>query len=404
MINKKMKVSTNFQRIKELLNRGVAEIIERSHLEKKLRSGKRLRVKLGIDPTAPYLHLGHSIVLRKLRQFQELGHQIVFLIGDFTAQIGDPSARLNKRRPLTPEEVKKNMATYKAQAGKILDIKKVEIRYNSEWYKKKDSSFFLDLTSRFTFARLIERDDFQERIKKNIEITMLELIYPILQGYDSVVLKADVEIGGTDQKFNLLFARRVQKKYGQIPEDIITVPLLIGTDGVRKMSQSFGNYIKLTENPNSMFGQIMSIPDTLIWHYFELLTNLPKREIKTLKEKVEHFQITPKDAKSRLAKEIVAFYYGKKQASRAEKEFERVFKKGELPTEISKVKVFKKPFNILDLLLKTKLALSKSEAKRLVLQGGVKIDGLVQKDWKKTIKVKKGMIIQVGKRRFVKVI
>ena len=233
---------------------------------------------------------------------------------------------------------------------------------------------------------------------------MLELIYPILQGYDSVVLKADVELGGTDQKFNLLFARRVQKKYGQSPEDIITVPLLIGTDGVRKMSQSLGNYIKLTEDPNKMFGQIMSIPDTLIWHYFELLTDLSQKEIKNLKEKVERSQLTPKEAKNRLAKEIVTFYYGKKVAQIAQKEFERVFKEKKFPSEMPKIKISKKELKILDLLLKIKLASSKSEAKRLILQGGVKINGSIQKDWRKIIKVKKDMVVQVGKRKFVKII
>jgi len=399
-----MRPNANIRKIKELLNKGVAEIIEKSHLEKRLKSGKKLRVKLGIDPTASDLHLGHSVVLKKLRQFQELGHQVIFLIGDFTAQIGDPSARLDKRRSLTRKEVERNMATYKAQASKILNIKKVEIRYNSEWYRKKNSSFFLDLTSRFTFARLIERDDFQQRIKKNIEVSMLELIYPILQGYDSVVLQADVELGGTDQKFNLLFARKVQKKYGQSPEDIVTVPLLIGTDGVRKMSQSLGNYIRLTEDPYKMFGQIMSIPDILIWHYFELLTDLPQKEIKKLQEKVQQFQLTPKDAKNKLAKEIVTFYYGKKIAEKTEKEFERVFKEKKLPSEMPKVKISERVLNILDLLLKLKLASSKSEAKRLILQKGVKINGLVEKDWRRNIRIKKGMILQVGKRKFVKII
>lgn len=392
------------QKIEEVLAKGVEEVINKDHLRKRLRAGECLRIKFGIDPTSADLHLGHLIPLRKLKQFQDLGHQVIFLIGDFTAQIGDPSGRLDMRKILTESEIKQNMKDYVKQAGGVLDMAKVEIRYNSEWYKKKGADFLMDLTSRFTYARLIERDEFKKRIKQDIDVSMLELLYPLLQGYDSVVLKADVEIGGTDQKFNLVFARKVQKKYKQPLQDIMTLSLLVGTDGVRKMSKSYGNYIKLTEEPIKMFGQIMSIPDLLIWHYFNLLTNLPSRGIELIKNKVYKTLATPKEAKLKLAKEIVAVCHNKKAADLAEKEFNRVFKEKKLPSEIPEVKIDQKTLNILDLLVETKLASSKSEAKRLILQKGVKINGESQKDWGKTIKIKKGQIIKVGKRKFIKTI
>jgi len=389
--------------IEEVLTWGVEEIINKIHLKKRLKSGVKLRVKFGIDPTSPNLHLGHLIPLKKLRQFQELGHQVIFLIGDFTAMIGDPSARLGKRRPLTEKEIKKNMRDYINQAGKVLDIEKVEVHYNSEWYGRKKADFLMDLASRFTYARLIERDEFKKRIEKDIDVTMLELLYPLLQGYDSVELKSDLEIGGTDQKFNLLFARKVQKKYNFPQQDIMTLSLLIGTDGERKMSKSYGNYIKITEEPSRMFGQLMSIPDTLIWHYFKLLTNLPLKEIELIKDKVYKTLLTPKEAKLRLAGEIVTLLHNAKSAKKAEREFERVFKEKKLPTAIPGIKIKEKTLNILDLLVKTKLASSKSEAKRLILQKGVKFDGVLQENWQKNVQIKKGMVIQVGKRKFIKI-
>jgi len=397
-------VNTDPKKIEEVLTRGVKEVINKAHLEKKLKSGDKLRIKFGIDPTSADLHLGHSVPLRKLKQFQELGHQVIFLIGDFTAKIGDPSARLDKRRPLTEREIKRNMRDYIKQAAKILNMKKVEIRLNSEWYGKKGAAFLMDLASRFTYARLIERDEFKKRIERDIDISMLELIYPLLQGYDSVELKADVEIGGADQKFNLLFARKVQKKYNQPQQDIITVPLLVGTDGVRKMSKSYRNFIKLTEEPLKMFGQIMSIPDLLIWHYFKLITNLSLEEIEEIKKNVNLTILTPKEAKIKLAREIVGIYHGKEVAKKAEKEFEKIFKERKLPSRIPEIKIKEKTLNILDLLVKTKLAPSKSEAKRLILQKGVKINGQTQKDWQKIIEIKKGMVIQVGKRKFIRLI
>lgn len=394
---------TKSQKIKELLTRGVEEVINKQHLEKRLKSGEKLRIKFGIDPTGSELHLGHSVPFRKLRQFQDLGHKVVFLIGDFTAMIGDPSGRMEARKPLTKRQIKNNMKHYIDQSAKVLNIKKVEVRYNSEWYKKIGVMFLMDLTSRFTFARVTERDDFKRRIKEDIDVSMLELIYPLLQGYDSVELKADVEIGGRDQKFNLLMGRKVQKKYGRPQQDIITVPLLEGIDGVRKMSKSYKNYIGLRESPEKIYGKIMSIPDNIIWKYFNLVTDISLKEIENMKQKIHRVLLLPKDLKVRLAKEIVAIYHSKKAALAAEREFEKVFKKKGLPSRIPGIRIKGKKFNILDLLVKTKLVSSKSEAKRLVLQRGIKINSKVQEDWKKVVEIKKGLIVQVGKRRFAKI-
>lgn len=395
---------TDTQKIEELLVRGVGEVISKDHLLKRLKSGERLRVKFGIDPTSADLHLGHSIPLRKLKQFQDLGHQVIFLIGDFTAQIGDPSGRSDMRKMLSEKEIKQNMKDYIKQATRILDMPKVEIRYNSEWYKQKGAGFLMDLSSRFTYARLIERKEFKERIKQDIDVSLLELTYPLLQGYDSVELKSDVEIGGTDQKFNLVFARKVQKKYGQPQQDIITLPLLVGLDGQRKMSKSYGNYIKLTEDPSVMFGQIMSMPDLLIWHYFNLLTDLPTKEIEEIKHRVNKELMFIKDAKMLLARKVVTIYHGEKKAELAEKEFNKVFKEGGLPSNVPEVEIREGRLGILDLLVKLKLASSKSEAQRLVEQGGVRIGEEAQKDWRKIVEIKKGEVIQVGKRKFIKII
>jgi len=396
-------VNTDPKKIKEVLGRGVEEVIIKKHLERRLGGGKKLRVKFGIDPTSTDLHLGHSIPLRKLKQFQELGHQVIFLIGDFTAQIGDPSGRVATRKPLSERQIKRNMRDYVKQASKILDLNKVEVRYNSEWYKKKGISFLMRLSSQFSYARLIEREEFKRRIKRGIDVSMLELLYPLLQGYDSVELKADVEIGGTDQKFNLLFARKVQKKYNLPQQDIMTLSLLIGTDGSAKMSKSFNNYIKLTEKPFKMFGQIMSIPDTLIWHYFRLLTDLPLKEIEKMEKEVRGFLLSPRNAKAKLAREIVKLYHGERAAQKAEVEFNRIFKEKKLPSEIPVFRTSKKMSPILDLIFESGLASSRSQAKRLILQKAVEIDKKLITDWKEKIKLKDGMILRVGKRKFIKI-
>lgn len=382
-------------KIKLLLDRGTEEVIVKSHLEERLNSKKKLRVKFGIDPTVPDLHLGHAVPLLKLKEFQDLGHQAVLLVGDFTAMIGDPSGRTNARKPLTKTEVKKNMADYIEQAAKILDIKKVEIRYNSEWFLKKGMDFLTQITSRFTHAQLIEREDFQRRIKEGIDITLLELIYPLLQGYDSVELKADVEIGGTDQKFNLLMGRKVQQRFDQPEQDIIMVPLLVGIDGEKKMSKSSGNYIGLNEDSFKMFGKTMSIPDKIMGKYFELLTKVSLKEISGL---------DPKSQKLRLAWEIVNFYHGNKAADKAKEEFNRVFKEREAPTEIESIKISPRSIGAKELLVKCDLAKSLSEAQRLIEQGAVSIDEQIVKDWRQKILISKPTILKVGKYRFVKLI
>ena len=393
------------EQINELLTRGVAEVINKEHLEGRLKNGEKLRVKLGIDPTRPDLHLGHAVVLRKLRQFQNAGHKAVFIVGDFTATIGDPSGRSELRPKLTAGEIKRNMKNYISEAGKVLDMKKADVRYNSQWYRNKGISFLMELTSKFTIARSLERDDFQKRLKEDRDISILEVYYPIMQGYDSVEVSADVELGGTDQKFNLLMGRKVQKRYGFPEQDIMTMPLLEGTDGTRKMSKSLGNYIGLSEDPDKMFAKIMSIPDDLMVKYFTLLTDVAESEIEQLKRDRLNPSIagrSPKKWKETLSFEIVRAYHGEKEANRAEKEFERVFSSHEDPSEMREVKVSNKAINIADLLIKTGLAASRGEARRLLAQGGVKIDGGAAKDAKEEIAVKEGMVVQVGRRKFAR--
>jgi len=395
---------TNSQKIEEILNRGTEEVIDKDHLTRELRSGKKLRIKFGIDPTSSDLHLGHSILLRKLKQFQSLGHDVILLIGDFTATIGDPSGQSAQRKQLTVAEVKKNMKDYTKQAGKFLDLKKVKIEYNGKWYNKKGEAFLLDLFSKFTVTRLLERDDFQNRLKGGLDISMLELAYPLLQGYDSVELKVNVEIGGNDQKFNLLTGRKVQKRYDLPEQDIITVPLLEGTDGVRKMSKSYNNYIGVSEKPSQIYGKVMSIPDELMWRYFELVTEVPLKEIEKLKQENQKQIISPRDIKAKLSREIVKICYSEKEAQKAENEFNRIFREKELPTDLVKFRVNRPEVPILELLVETGLVLSKSEAKRLILQKGVKINGEIKLNWQEIVKINRGTIIQVGKKKFLKLI
>jgi len=386
-------------KIEEILNKGVEKVIKRQELSKKLMSKRKLRVKHGVDPTTKDLHLGHSVVYLKLKELQVLGHKIVFLIGDFTGRFGDPSEKLETRTLKPKKEVRSLAQNYLRQVGKVLDLKKTEVRYNSEWYDKMKADELLMLMSRFTTARMLERDMFQERMKKGLDIGLHEPVYPVLQAYDSVMLKSDLTVCGIDQLFNELQARDLQEKFGQKPQDIIATKILIGTDGKRKMSQSLGNYIGIEEKPEEQYGKVMSIPDELIFNYFELTTKISLRELSSLKKG----RSNPRDLKARLAREIVAMYHNKTAAEKAEREFEKVFKKKELPTDIPKIKIKRAKFNILDLLVRAKLVSSKSEAKRLILQGGVKIDGEKQKDWKKNVEIKKGRIIQVGKRKFVKI-
>ncbi len=386
-----------------LIKRGVVEIISEEELIKKLDSGKKLRVKFGADPSAPDLHLGHTVALRKLRHFQELGHTVVFIIGDFTAMVGDPSGRSSTRKRLSRAEVMENAKTYQEQVFKILDKSKTEVRYNSEWFDKLTFEEVLNLTSKYTVARMLERDDFEKRFRSRNPISIMEFLYPLMQGYDSVMVGADVEIGGTDQKFNLLVGRELQVEYGQEPQVVITLPLLEGTDGVRKMSKSYGNYIGINEKPFDMFGKVMSIPDTLIFKYFELLTDTPLEEIERMKKAIEDGD-NPRDIKALLAKRIVAFFYGEEEAEKASEEFDKVFKYKEIPEEIEEFKLPKGRYKVVDTLVQLKVSPSKSEVRRMIQGGGLYIDGQRITDIGYEFELNKEMIIKIGKRKFVKLI
>lgn len=398
------RVKTDEEKISKLLIRGVDEVIELEHLKERLTRGDKLRVKLGIDPTAKDLHLGHTVVLRKLKQFQDAGHRAVFIIGDFTATIGDPSGRSELRPSLTREQIKDNMKNYLKEAGRVIDIKKAEVRYNSEWYKDKDLGDLMDLAGKFTIARLLERDDFQKRLKGEQDISLLEILYPILQGYDSLEIKADLELGGTDQKFNLLMGRKVQKRYGQAEQDIITVPLIEGLDGVKKMSKSIGNYIGISDKINDMFGKVMSVPDDLMVKYFTLLTDVPEKDIELLKLDQLNPSIakkSPKEWKEMLAFELVKIYHGEKEAIKAKDEWNRVFSKKEWPSKIEEFEV-KSDSMPLDIFIAGWLKISNSEAKRLINeQNAVRVNDNLIIDW--NYEVKKGDMVQVGSRKFIKI-
>lgn len=389
------------EKIQELLTRGVEKIIIKESLEKKLKTKKKLRIKYGVDPTTKDLHLGHAVICHKLKEFQDLGHQIIFLIGDFTARFGDPTDKKEMRGLRNKKEIEEMAENYIKQIKKILNLKKLEIRRNSEWFDKFSGEGILRLQSHFTLARMLERDMFQERIKRGEEIFYHEPVYPMLQAYDSVVLKSDLTIVGNDQLFNEIQGRELQKKYNQKPQDIITMPLLIGIDGKMKMSQSLGNYIALTEEPLEQYGKIMSLPDELIFHYFELCTRIPLKEINQFKTALKT-GANPRDFKACLAREIVKLYHGSSKANEAEKEFEKIFRKHQEPSKIPFCKLSLKQCKLPELLIKTKLTSSKSEARRLIEQGGVKINGKAIKNWQKEIKLKEGMIIQRGKRKFIK--
>jgi tyrosyl-tRNA synthetase len=387
----------------EIFTRGVEEVIVREHLGQAMRSGRKLRVKFGIDPTAPDLHLGHTVPLRKLRGFQDLGHKAVLIIGDFTAMVGDPSGRNEARKPLSEKEIRANLKRYLSQAGKILDIKKAEVRYNSEWHKKGGVASLCGLMSKVSVQRALERDDFQNRMGRGEEVSMLEAVYPLLQGYDSVAVRSDVEIGGADQKFNLLMGRRIQRRCNQKEQDILTTWLIEGTDGGRKMSKSAGNYIGLRESPENMFGKIMSVPDHLIVKYFITLTSVPAAEVEVMRRETDAGNTNPRDLKLRLGGEIVSMYHSARAARKAREGFIRTFSKHELPEEIPAVKLgHGGAWDPAALLTAAGLAPSKSEARRLVAQGAVEIDGQVLALRVKTVTVERGMVIRVGKRRFVK--
>jgi tyrosyl-tRNA synthetase len=389
----------------KILKRGVVEVIPEEELKEKLersiKENKPLRIKLGADPSAPDLHLGHTVPLRKLRQFQDLGHEVYFLIGDFTGMIGDPSGKSSTRKRLTREEVFKNAETYKKQIFKILDPSKTNVVFNSSWCEKMSFADVLDLTSRYTVARMLERDDFAKRYKEGRSISLIEFLYPLIQGYDSVVLKADVEVGGTDQKFNLLVGRELQKEYGQSQQVVMTLPLLEGTDGINKMSKSLGNYIGIAEEPKEMFGKLMSIPDELILKYFELLTDVPIDEIKNYEKRMKAGE-NPRDFKVLLAKTIVAQYHSRIAAEEAFAEFEKVFKNKGVPDEIQEITINDKA-KIIDILVESKLLSSRSEVRRMLQQDAVYVNGERVKDENFLIFSGNNTIIKVGKRKFLKV-
>lgn len=378
-----------------LIKKGTCEIISEQELIAKIKTCKPLSIKFGADPTAPDIHLGHTVVLRKLRQFQEIGHKIIFIIGDFTARIGDPSGRSEIRKVLSEKQVLENAKTYQAQIFKILDKSKTQVVYNSEWLSLMKPEEIMGLASKYTVARMIERDDFKKRYHQGKEISILEFLYPLLQGYDSVVVKADVELGGTDQKFNLLVGRELQRDYMVDSQVVITMPLLEGTDGVRKMSKSYNNYVGVLEEAQEMFGKLMAIPDSLMEKYFTLLTDTMWEDVKTLH---------PKEAKKILAKEIVANYYNKNESLLCEQMFERVFRDREIPDNIPEVRFDKRVIRIVDLLVTTGLVISKSEARRLITQGGIRIDQQRINDIDAEISLDKERIVQAGKRKFIRIL
>ncbi|MCX7848272.1 MAG: tyrosine--tRNA ligase [bacterium] len=391
----------------KVIRRGVVQICEEGELREKLARGKRLRVKLGVDPTAADLHLGFTVVLRKLRQFQELGHQAVLIIGTYTAQVGDPSGRDKSRPQLAEETVMANAEKYLAQAGKVLDLSRVEVRYNGEWFKGMKFMDVIKLLAKSTVARMLEREDFSGRVSAGVPIYLHEIVYPLMQGYDSVVVGADVELGGSDQTFNLMMGRDLQRDAGQEPQVCITMPLLEGLDGVRKMSKSFGNYVGINEAPKEMFGKIMSVSDEMMWKYYELVTDVALEEIEEMREGVTEGGLHPMEVKKRLAGEIVRMYHGEGAAREAREEFERVFSAREVPSEMREVRVVpdgEGRIDVVGLLVKNGLASSNGEARRLIGQGAVELGGERVKELRVVAPREGEVVLRAGKRRFLRVI
>jgi tyrosyl-tRNA synthetase len=395
----------------EFLTKGTVDVIPLEELKKKLEAsaatGRKLRIKLGCDPTAPDIHLGHCVVIRKMKAFQELGHDVIFLIGDFTAMIGDPTGRNATRPPLTREQINANAETYKAQIFKLLDPDKTIIEFNAKWLNAFTPEDFIRLTAKVTLAQMLERDEFSKRFAAGVPISVHELLYPLAQGYDSVALKADVELGGTDQKFNLLMAREIQRAYGVEPQAIMTTPLLEGLDGVEKMSKSKNNYIGITESPDEIYGKVMSISDDLMWRYYQLLTDLTTNEIAQLKSGVESGARHPRDVKSELAKKIVSDFHSVALADRAEAEFIRRFREHQAPSDVETrgIQPGAQKIKLVDLLVQMDLAPSKAEARRLISQGGVKLNGerITEVTYEIDISSTKEAHLQVGKLKFLKI-
>lgn len=393
------------------LTKGTVDVIPVEALRTKLtaaaQTGRKLRVKAGFDPTAPDLHVGHTVLIRKMRHFQQLGHDVIFLIGDFTGLIGDPTGRNATRPPLTPEQIAANAETYKTQIFKLLDPEKTIIEFNAKWMNAFTPQDFIKLTAKATIAQMLERDEFNKRYQGGIPISIHEFLYPLVQGYDSVALQSDVELGGTDQKFNLLMAREIQRAYGQEPQVIMTTPLLEGLDGVNKMSKSYGNYIGINEAPDDIYGKAMSVSDAMMWRYYELLTDLTIAEVTSLKAQVEAGTKHPRDVKSDLAKKLVADFHSQAAADQAEAEFTRRFREHQAPTEVeTQTLSLTEPIKLIDLLVQCALAPSKAEARRLIAQGGVKLNGEKAGDVMTQINPAetKELLLQVGKLKFLKVV
>ena len=387
------------QKVKNLLTRNVEKVINKNHLEKALLSGRKLRVKHGIDPTGEKIHLGRAVSLWKLREFQELGHKIVLIIGDFTAQIGDPSDKLLKRPFLTKAQVEKNLKNYLPQIGKILNLKKAEVRYNSKWLSKLKFREISELADIFSVQQMIRRRNFSERWEKNQEISLRELTYPLMQGYDSVAVKADVEIGGSDQLFNLLAGRKIQEHYGQKPQDILTTKMLSGLDG-RKMSTSWGNVVNISDKPDEQYGKIMSMHDNQIINYFELATDLDEKEIAVYKKELKTEKANPKIIKEKLAFAIVKRYHGEEAAELARQNFNKLFSKKEAPADLPVLKLKSKSVSVLDVVLKSGVVKSKNEARRLIEQGGFDVDGVAKKNPQEILNLRGGEVLKIGKKSF----
>ncbi len=392
----------------DIIREGTVEIIPEGELirkfEKSIKDKKPLNIKLGCDPSRPDLHIGHSVVLNKLRQFQELGHNAILIVGDYTGMIGDPSGKKKTRPQLTFEETRVNGETYFKQAGKILDLDKTRVVYNSEWLSRLDLRELINLLSKFTVQRILERDDFTNRIKEQTEISFHEMLYPIMQGYDSYAIEADVELGGTDQKFNNLVGRDVQKRFGREQQVVITMPLIEGTDGYEKMSKSLDNAIGITEEPKNIFGKTLSIPDALIYKYFELTTRTSKEELTQIRKGLESGEANPRDVKRKLGFELVKLYYDEDTANKTIEEFDKIFIKKEIPDDIPEVTISEDSMKLTDLMTANNLAESKTAARKLIEQGAVSINGKKESDVNSVISIKKDMVIKVGKRKFLKIL
>ena len=395
----------------EILKQGVSDLISEEDLKEKLKEADKenrpLRVKLGLDPTAPDIHLGHTVVLKKLKQFQDLGHEVYLIIGDFTGRIGDPSGKSKTRKQLTVEQIEENARTYEKQFSKILDEDKTKLVFNSSWLGEMDFADVIKLSSKYTVARMLERDDFQKRYESNKPISIHEFFYPLMQGYDSIAIEADVELGGTDQRFNLLVGRNLQKEYGQEPQVLVMMPILEGLDGTEKMSKSLDNYIGVEDKPSEMYGKVMSIPDDLIVRYYELVTNVDVDKVKEIKEDIEVKNVNPMQHKKNLAYKIVEEFHGEEKAKEAANEFENVFSKGGLPEDIPEVEISEDELEdgelwIVKIVAATGMVDSNSEARRMIKQGAVRIDDKKYEKINLDLEVKDGMIVQIGKRRYAK--